>query len=294
MYMIKDELKSLTVLKEIKDYIIPLSEEEFVQLEKNILSEGCRDPLMVWRKNDQLVLIDGHNRHRICQKHDIPFQIKKMQFKDLEEVKVWMVDNQMGRRNLTQDQLSYYRGLKYLSLKKKKGGYDYVLSKGQSDVATSEFLADQFNISESTVKRDAKFAEGLNIIYRSNPKLKTKILTGEVKVKKSDVQTLANAKNPDKIVIKNEGDLYNKARIIRDAVLEEVEVGIKNIQKEKIKKAQQILNDSEPVFIGRDDRLRKIKGMIISSINKAINDRDTTAIKELKKLIERLEDELID
>jgi hypothetical protein len=292
--MIKDELKSLTVLKEIKDYIIPLSEEEFVQLEKNILSEGCRDPLMVWRKNDQLVLIDGHNRHRICQKHDIPFQIKKMQFKDLEEVKVWMVDNQMGRRNLTQDQLSYYRGLKYLSLKKKKGGYDYVLSKGQSDVATSEFLADQFNISESTVKRDAKFAEGLNIIYRSNPKLKTKILTGEVKVKKSDVQTLANAKNPDKIVIKNEGDLYNKARIIRDAVLEEVEVGIKNIQKEKIKKAQQILNDSEPVFIGRDDRLRKIKGMIISSINKAINDRDTTAIKELKKLIERLEDELID
>lgn len=293
--MIKKELKSsLTVLKEIKDYIIPLSEEEVMQLEKNILSEGCRDPLIVWKKNDQLVLIDGHNRYKICQKHNIPFQIKKMQFKDLEEVKVWMVDNQMGRRNLTQDQLSYYRGLKYLSLKKKKGGYNYVLSKGQSDVATSEFLADQFNVSESTVKRDAKFAEGLNIIYRTNPTLKTKILTGEAKVKKSDVQTLANAKNPDKIVIKNEGDLYNKARIIRDAVLEEVEVEIKNIQKEKIKKAQQILHDSEPVFIGRDDRLRKIKGMIISSINKAINDRDITAIKELKKLIERLEDELFD
>jgi hypothetical protein len=52
------------------------------------------------------------------------------------------------------------------------------------------------------------------------------------------------------------------------------------------------LEDKEPVFLERADRLKKIKGMILSSINKAINDRDVSAIKELKKLIQNLEQEL--
>ncbi|MFZ6014704.1 MAG: hypothetical protein ACOYXT_30475, partial [Bacteroidota bacterium] len=160
--------------------------------------------------------------------------------------------------------------------------------------ATSEMLADKFNVSESTVKRDAKFAEGLNIISKSNPLLKTKILAGAVKVKKADIQILSNAKNLDRLVIKNEADLYNKAKIIRDDILDEVETRIKKIDNEKIEKAQQILRDSEPVFLDKDDRLRKIKGMIISAINRAINKKDIHAIKELKKLIDRLADELFD
>jgi hypothetical protein len=286
--------RSITVLKEIREFIIPLSQEEFLQLEKNILQEGCREPLTVWQKNDQLVLVDGHNRYKICQKHNIPFKVKKVEFTDLEEVKIWMVENQMGRRNLTPDQMSYYRGLSYLSLKKKKGGYDNVKSKGQNDASTSEFLASQFNVSESTVKRDAKFAEGLNIIGRSNPKLKTKILTGEAKVKKADVQTLTSAKNPEKLTIRNEADLYNKAKIINDQLLNEVEARIKKIEKEKVAKAQETLKSLEPMFLDRDERLKKIKAQIVSAINRAINDKDSSSIKELKKLVDRLANEIFD
>jgi hypothetical protein len=287
-------VKPFSILKEIQDYIVPLSEDEFLQLEKNILAEGCRDPLITWQADDQVILIDGHNRYKICEKHNIPFKVKKLPFKDLEEVKAWMVDTQMGRRNLTPDQMSYYRGLKYLTLRKSRGGYSNVLSKGTNELATSEFLAGQFNVSESTVKRDAKFAEGINIIQRTNPKLKNKILTGEVKVKKADIQILVSAKNPEKIVIKNEADLYNKAKIIRDALLEEVDQSVRKIEKEKISKAQETLESSEPAFLSREDKLRKIKGRIISAINKAINERDIDAIKELKKLIGRLEDQLFD
>jgi hypothetical protein len=285
---------SVTLSKEIKDFIIPLNDEELYQLEQNILKEGCREPLIVWGKNDQQILVDGHNRYRICQAHDIPFKIKKMNFKDLDEVKVWMVENQMGRRNLSADQMSYYRGLKYVSLKKKKGGYENVKSKGQNDTSTSELLADQFNVSESTVKRDAKFAEGLNIIGRTNPKLKMKILTGEAKVKKNDVQILSSATNCEQITIKNEADLFNKAKIIREEVLTEVERRVQKIQGEKFSRAQKILNDADPLFLNRDDRLRKIKGMIISAINRAINRKDADAIRELKKLIDRLADEIFE
>ncbi len=291
--MTRNAISNLVLLKDIKEFIIPLSDEEFLQLEKNIVTEGCRDPLIVWQKKDELILVDGHNRYKICQKHTIPYKIKSLDFKDMDEVKLWMVDNQMGRRNLTPDQMSYYRGIKYLALKKKKGGYEKFLLKGQS-METSGIVANQFSVSESTVKRDAKFAEGLNIIQQSNPKLKTKILSGVAKVKKADVQVLASAKHPQKITIKNEADLYNKAKIIRDEILQDVEAGVNRVHREKEKKAHETLKGLEPVFIDRDDRLRKIKGMIISAINRAIRERDSKAIKELKKLIERLEGELFD
>src|SRR5687767_12605721 len=191
---------SISTLKELKQFILPLSKEEFTTLEQNILAEGCRDPLVIWKKSDnKLILVDGHNRLEICQKHNLPYKIKKIDFSNIDEAKAWMVDNQLGRRNLTTDQLSYYRGIKYLSLKKNKGGYKQVLSKGQNELLTSEVLSEQFKVSESTIKRDAKFAEGLEIIGRSNPELKRAILAGESKVKKADIQILAESKVSDKL-----------------------------------------------------------------------------------------------
>ena len=284
--------RPVTILKELREHIIPLGEEELFLLEKSIVKEGCREPLIVWEKTeDQLVLVDGHNRFKICQKNNIPFKVKKIKFSRLEEAKLWMIDNQMGRRNLTPDQMSYYRGLKYLALKKKKGGYDNVKSKGQIETSTSEAVAKLFHVSESTIKRDAKFAEGLNIVGRTNPKLKTKILTAEAKVKKGDVQALSDAKNPDRITIKNEADLFNKAKAIKEEVLTEVEVGLKNLEQKKIADLREELS-FEPAFLDKNDKLRRIKGMILSAINRAINEKDIKAIKELKKLVERLEGEL--
>lgn len=286
--------KLITISKEIRDYIIPLSDEEFYQLEQNIIKEGCRDPLIIWSKKGQQILVDGHNRYRICQKHNIPFRVKGLDFKDLDEIKIWMVENQIGRRNLTADQISYYRGLKYIAHKKKKGGYENVKSKGNENQSTSEALAEEFNISESTVKRDAKFAEGLSIIGRTNPKLKMKILTGEAKVKKADLQILSSAKNADKIIIKNEADLFNKAKLIREDIINEIESKVQKIQSGKLSKAQEILAIKDPIFVNREDRLKRIKGMIISAVNRAINSKDETAIKELKKLIDKLTDEIFE
>ncbi len=284
---------SITTLKELKDFIVPLSEEEFRILEQNILSEGCRDPLAVWKKSDgKLILVDGHNRLEICRRHILPYKIRKIDFLDIEEVKAWMVDNQLGRRNLNPDQLSYYRGMKYLSLKKIKGGYSKVLSKGQNELLTSEILSEQFKVSESTIKRDAKFAQGLEIIGKSNFQLKLAILSGQSKVKKADIQVLSESKISGKLTFKNEADLYNKAKKIREEILDEVEVKIKDIQNIKVKEAQAILAAKDPAFLQQEDRVRKIKGMILSAINKAVEERNINSIKELKKLIERLEHEL--
>ena len=85
----------------LEAHIDPLSEEESRLLEESIASEGCRDPLVVWREEN--VLVDGHNRKRICDALGVPFQVVYRSFPDIEAVKIWMDLNQLGRRNLTRE-----------------------------------------------------------------------------------------------------------------------------------------------------------------------------------------------
>jgi N6-adenosine-specific RNA methylase IME4 len=86
----------MQILKELEVLIPPLTSEEFKQLERNILEEGIRDPLVTWNG----ILVDGHNRYRIAQEYDIDFVTIEKEFTDMNAVKEWMVTNQLGRRNL--------------------------------------------------------------------------------------------------------------------------------------------------------------------------------------------------
>lgn len=94
---------SIFINKELRDLIPPLSEEEYQQLEENIVAEGIRDPLVVWRQPDgRDMLIDGHNRWSISAHHaGIRFETVNKDFADMDEAKLWIIRNQFGRRNLT-------------------------------------------------------------------------------------------------------------------------------------------------------------------------------------------------
>jgi hypothetical protein len=94
---------SIIIDKEFQSLIPPLSLEEFQQLEENCVNEGIRDALIVWKQPDgNDILIDGHNRWNISVKHGgIPFQIKQMEFSDRDAVKLWIIRNQLGRRNIS-------------------------------------------------------------------------------------------------------------------------------------------------------------------------------------------------
>lgn len=86
----------LKINPKFKTLIPPLAPEEFAQLEANIVGDGCRDPLVVWGG----VLIDGHNRFDICQRHKIKFELRHVTFTDESAACVWIIRNQFGRRNL--------------------------------------------------------------------------------------------------------------------------------------------------------------------------------------------------
>ena len=90
-------MPEIKVDKEFQSLIPPLSQEEYTQLEANIVSDGCRDALVIWNG----VLIDGHNRHKICTEHNIPFQTIEKQFDSRNDAIQWIILNQFGRRNLS-------------------------------------------------------------------------------------------------------------------------------------------------------------------------------------------------
>ena len=86
----------IEIKKEFKELIPALTAEEFKQLEENILKDGIRDPLVLWNG----YLIDGHNRYQIAFKHGLEYKTIDKEFDSELDVKIWMVKNQFGRRNL--------------------------------------------------------------------------------------------------------------------------------------------------------------------------------------------------
>lgn len=102
---------NIVVLEELKAYIDPLTPDEHDALERSLLAEGCRDALVLWGE----VLVDGHNRYGICQKHGLPFQtVQNPRFTSMEDVHLWMIDQHLGRRSLS----DFQRGV--LALRKRE------------------------------------------------------------------------------------------------------------------------------------------------------------------------------
>ncbi len=88
----------IIVKEELKAYIDPLTADEYEALERSILAEGCRDALVLWGD----VLVDGHNRHGICQKHGLPFNtVQNTRFRTMEDVHLWMIEQHLGRRSVS-------------------------------------------------------------------------------------------------------------------------------------------------------------------------------------------------
>jgi hypothetical protein len=102
---------NIVINEDLKAYIDPLTPDEHDALERSILAEGCRDALVLWGD----VLVDGHNRYGICTKHGLPFQtVQNTRFRSMEDVHLWMIDQHLGRRSVS----DFQRGV--LALRKKE------------------------------------------------------------------------------------------------------------------------------------------------------------------------------
>ena len=243
--------KEIVVLEKLKKFIPPLAPDERKQLEQNIFQFGCKDALIIWETTELIaeisinekqvfVLLDGHNRYEICQKYSIDFRVNIVEIPTFEKAQDFMIDHQLGRRNLSVEQMAYLRGMKYLALKQEKenleqnrdssgkfktdakleinhgGQNDHNGKKGQNESVNSgggqndhdgkkeklsEQLAKEFNVGEKTIRRDAEFAKGLDLLPIV---LKNEVLQGKSSLKKSDIIELGKIKDIEVVSTKIE------------------------------------------------------------------------------------------
>ncbi len=150
---------NIVVNEALKAYIDPLTPEEHESLERSLLAEGCRDALVLWGD----VLVDGHNRYGICQQHGLPFQtVQNPRFQSMADVHLWMIDQHLGRRSVS----DFQRGV--LALRKRE-----ILSErrarqaGATEAPTSDLQADMpqaMATSEAPWHEQASGAQGADAL----------------------------------------------------------------------------------------------------------------------------------
>jgi DNA modification methylase len=173
------EKEVIVIREDFKKLIPALTGEEYKQLEANILSEGIRDPLVVWNG----YLVDGHNRYAIANKYSLEFRTVNKEFKDGNEAKLWMINNQFGRRNLN----AYQRGVLALELEsvfRVKAKENQIrkpqsvpqISAEQKPIETRQEIAKVANVSHDTIAKVKK------IEAVATPEVKAQLSTGVISI----------------------------------------------------------------------------------------------------------------
>jgi len=176
---------------EFANYIRPLSDEEFEKLKESIKLEGIRDPLVVWNG----FLIDGYHRYKIATELGIEFKTIEIDLPDKEAVKEWIIKNQLGRRNLTSQEASYYRGKLYESKKRQGARTDLTSGQNAQKLSTAEEIGKQYGVNESTIRRDAEFSKAVDkVAEKVGKEAKNAILSGQINIPKKDVEIIIEIK----------------------------------------------------------------------------------------------------
>lgn len=211
---IKDEFKKL---------IPALSVEEFKQLEQNCLAEGIREKIITWNG----FIIDGHNRYEIATRWNLDYQTESKRFENENDVREWMINNQLGQRNLTKEQKDYLIGKRYENEKQRHGG-----SRGKNFLlnTTAEKIAQEVGVSDRQVKINEQFAQGVD---KMSDKLKQQVLQGNSNINKAEIQLIAKAEptfiaNTDKEIIEKAKEIKEqKAEAYKQKIVERIEAKVK-------------------------------------------------------------------
>jgi hypothetical protein len=117
----------------------------------------------VWQETQ--ILLDGHHRFSICERHELRYTIQELTLPDMDAAKAWMIANQLGRRNLTPDQMAYYRGEQY-NLQKRQGKRTDLTSRhnGEKFTSPAATLAAIHKVGERTIERDGAYTSAVETL----------------------------------------------------------------------------------------------------------------------------------
>ncbi len=236
--MENDGFQGLRIDPEFNELISPLSDSEYNYLEESIRQEGCREAIVVWGN----IIVDGHNRYKICTRWGIHFRIKYMDFSDREEAVSWICSTQLGRRNISEETRRFLIGKRFEAekiIRKRKARLDgaFILPKDcpqprnetqtQSRPPknpTAQRLADDYHLAHSTVEKYAAYTRALDSIGHKSPDMLPKILSGKYKISHENVIMLSRMDSAsiqrleDRLVAKEDSTAFVPFSISREEI----------------------------------------------------------------------------
>lgn len=178
------QLSDIIIDDDIDGCLRPLTLDEVTKLKESILREGCRDPIVVWKNDDGIYVVDGHNRTKVMK--DIGKDKIKAVFLDFEnkdQVKDWIITNQLSKRNLTKKEVDYYIGKQF------------ALRKSSNHQSPRQTTSIDYGVSSKTVYNDVIYSEALDKISDMfGNSFKGDVLSNKVKSTKKDVIELSEKK----------------------------------------------------------------------------------------------------
>ena len=176
------------VSKEFENYLPPIDKETEKILEESIKQDGVRDPIIVWKGKN--IIVDGHNRYRIATKLNKTFKTEEREFKNADEVRLFMLRTQLARRNLSRAAASEARGRMVKLMRQTQP------LRGSRNETISQIAKEQ-GVSTATVKRDAVFAEGLDKLRAKNKEEAQKVSAGTSNINKKTIEKLGTSSGKD-------------------------------------------------------------------------------------------------
>jgi hypothetical protein len=270
---------SIAKWPELENLIPALTNDEYAQLSANIRAEGCRDPLVLWQTDGQAVLVDGHNRFRVCTEHrdelvtkfGYDYKYIFREFADVEAAKDWMINNQLGKRNLTEEWKSYLRGIQYRAEKQQQGRPKKAADGTPTDgLKTAERLAELHKVSDKTIRRDEKFVEVLEKITGDNDQLRKDILNRTVRLPKMELLSL---ENEDERILRRVGELVLEGAPFMKAL---------TTARTAYRAAPPELETTP------DEKMLALKAELVKVIDKAVEKRDAKLLAKAKELLDEL------
>ena len=252
----------LKIDPEFKNKIPPLTEDEFKQLEENIVSDGeVYEPIIAWRG----VIVDGHNRWAIVQKHpEIPYKVKEMEFTDKWAAFEWMYRKQLGRRNLTDEQKTYMMGKMYEARKNTASfkGNQYTNGDGQNvhnqtlrerKDGTSGQIGKEFGVDGKTIRRAEHFANGIDALRAVSPEAADKVLEGKSKATRGAVAELKTAPEEE---VKEFAKAVNEGKPIKAKTPRPMSPQMKDFSKKLLDVVSEMENTNKAYTL--DDAIRDL------------------------------------
>lgn len=192
------DINDVVIDDEYLNLCIRLKDEEFRYLKAGVLSEGFRNPLVVWKGHN--ILLDGHTRYRIWKSDKSgtlkPPSLIEIDLPDRDTAHDWIINNQLGRRNCTRQQKFYLRGKRYLAEKKREGAPKNNVNAGKNEEKqltqtgavvsgkrkrTTAQIGEEFCVSRNTIARDASYAKVIDELAElSGKEAKEAVLSGGV------------------------------------------------------------------------------------------------------------------